>query len=274
MTLKLGLSGALGKVGLKFLEFFSQKSYKNIELTLILIKEKNNKYFTIHEQYRKLFDNIKVVMKDEKLLEFKDDFDVILDFSVPQACVDRAFEVSQLGKPFITGTTGLSNSQISELVEYAQTTPIIMAQNFSWGINFIFSILKTYTNIIPYNYFVELYESHGPQKQDAPGGTAKRIIEILKSEKLFKNIFINNFNIPLTPQDLQVFVSRNSLNTNEHRIIIKGPYEELIIQHKSFSREVYIENALKACIYSLSLKPGLYYFENINEYISQIKLEE
>ncbi len=182
MGVRLGFCGAFGKVGIKFLEYFSQSSNENVVLNAYkIIKEKNDEYQKVGNQYKSLFNNIKVITEGDKLEKFKDSFDVILDFSTPSATVRRALECSELLKPFVTGTTGFSSNDLQKLIEYAQTIPIIIAQNFTWGINFIFSILKNYTEIIPENYFVEVYESHGPQKVDAPSGTAKRIIEILNN---------------------------------------------------------------------------------------------
>lgn len=272
MVTKVALCGATGKVGYKFLQYFSKAISKKVCLSLIIVKEKDYSYNQIAEEFKSLFSNLTVVTSEQKLEEFKNIFDVLLDFSSPSATVERAEECSRLGKPVVSGTTGFTTDDLYKLIEFAQTIPVIIAQNFCWGINFIFHLLKNAAKLIPENFFVEVYESHGPQKVDAPGGTAKRLIEILKDGKFFKNVYINNFSIPLSPQDLQVLVSRNSERVNQHTITIRGPFEEVAITHRAFSRWVYIEPALKTAIFSLSLKPGLYYFENISEQLNNIIL--
>lgn len=272
MTIKIALCGATGRVGQKFIQHFSKSNYTTIKLSVIAVKEKDNEYFKLYDEFKPLFEKLKVVTAEQKLENFSEDFDVFIDFSITSSAVKRAQECSQINKPFVTGTTGFTKNDLDTLLTYAQVIPIVIAQNFTWGINYIFSMLKNTSKLIPKNFFVELYESHTPQKVDAPSGTAKRIIEILQTGKYFKNVYINSFNLPLTPDDLQVLVSRTSLNINKHKIIIRGPFEEITITHQTFSREVYIEPALKTAILSLSLRPGLYYFENINEHLANITL--
>ncbi len=272
MTTKIALCGAMGKVGRVFLQYFSKIQHKSVELSLIIIKNRDSEYKQFCDEFKSLFDKLKVLTSEQELKRFKDDFDVVIDFSTPISALKRAGECCSVGKPFITGTTGFSKSDLDNLINYAQTIPVIIAQNFTWGINYIFSVLKNTAKLIPENFFVEVYESHSPGKVDSPSGTAKRIIEILQTGKFFNNVYINSFNLPLTPQDLQVLVSRNSQNVNQHKVVIRGPFEEVTISHQTFSREVYIEPALKTAILSSKLKPGLYYFENITEHLREISL--
>lgn len=63
------------------------------------------------------------------------DADVVIDFTVPDATVENLRAAARAGVAYVTGTTGLSPEQKTEIVSLSKEIPIIHAPNFSLSVN-------------------------------------------------------------------------------------------------------------------------------------------
>lgn len=99
------------------------------------------------------------------------DFDVAIDFSLPQGfdailglCLAR-------GKPLVSGTTGLSASQLAALDAASIRIPVAWASNFSLGVAVLHALVERAARALP-GWDCDIVESHHARKLDAPSGTA------------------------------------------------------------------------------------------------------
>ena len=99
------------------------------------------------------------------------EFDVAVDFSLPDAfdailglCVAR-------GAAFVSGTTGLSDSQGVALADAATRIPLTWASNFSLGVAVLHDLVERAARALP-GWDCDIVESHHTRKLDAPSGTA------------------------------------------------------------------------------------------------------
>ena len=99
------------------------------------------------------------------------EFDVAIDFSLPQGfdavlglCLSR-------GKPLVSGTTGLSAQQIAALDAAAGTIAVAWASNFSLGVALLHELVERAARALP-GWDCDIVESHHVRKLDAPSGTA------------------------------------------------------------------------------------------------------
>ena len=99
------------------------------------------------------------------------EFDVAIDFSLPEGfdailglCLAR-------GKPLVSGTTGLSNEQIAALDAASATIPLVWASNFSLGVAVLHDLVERAARSLP-GWDCDIVESHHTRKLDAPSGTA------------------------------------------------------------------------------------------------------
>ena len=99
------------------------------------------------------------------------DFDVAVDFSLPEGfdailglCVAR-------GAAFVSGTTGLSDAQEAALAAAATRIPLIWASNFSLGVAVLHDLVERAARALP-GWDCDIVESHHTRKLDAPSGTA------------------------------------------------------------------------------------------------------
>ncbi|MDN5872253.1 MAG: 4-hydroxy-tetrahydrodipicolinate reductase, partial [Nitrococcus sp.] len=105
--------------------------------------------------------------------------DVLIDFSSPAATMANVAICREAGKPIVIGTTGLDDAQRRELTRAAQVLPIVLAPNFSAGVNLAFKLIELAAQVLGDEFDIEVIEAHHRHKVDAPSGTALRMGEIL-----------------------------------------------------------------------------------------------
>ncbi|WP_133500099.1 4-hydroxy-tetrahydrodipicolinate reductase [Cognatilysobacter terrigena] len=104
-------------------------------------------------------------------LDSAPDFDVAIDFSLPEAfdavldlCVRRRV-------PLVSGTTGLSDAQRAAIDAAAMTIPVVWAANFSLGVAVLGDLVERAAKVLA-GWDCDIVEAHHIHKKDAPSGTA------------------------------------------------------------------------------------------------------
>lgn len=99
------------------------------------------------------------------------EFDVAIDFSLPEGfdpvldlCVAR-------GSAFVSGTTGLDDAQRAALDAAATGVPVLWASNFSLGVAVLHALVERAAAALP-GWDCDIVEQHHTRKRDAPSGTA------------------------------------------------------------------------------------------------------
>ena len=169
----------------------------------------------------------------------------VIDFSSP-VLFDLTLRWCLLNNcPFVSGTTALTNKQKNDLKKAGKKIPVFYEENMSWGIWQIKQWIKT---VSLQNYDLLLEDIHHKNKKDKPSGTA------LKLEKQFS---------AWARKKLQIISFRKGREFGTHRIIFKGPQEQVLLEHKALSRQLFAEGALKALKWLIKKPPGLYSFEGM-----------
>ena len=101
-----------------------------------------------------------------------DDFDVLIDFTLPKATMAHAELCRHHGKGIVIGTTGLSPEQKSRLAEVAKEIAVVFAPNMSVGVNLMFKLLSVAASVLGEDADIEIIEAHHRHKVDSPSGTA------------------------------------------------------------------------------------------------------
>ena len=99
-------------------------------------------------------------------------FDVLIDFSVPEATAVNAQFCAAHQKKMVIGTTGLNQEQTAQIVTAGNTSAICMASNFSTGVNLCFKLAELAAKVLGDETDIEIIEAHHRHKVDAPSGTA------------------------------------------------------------------------------------------------------
>ncbi|PYI60966.1 MAG: 4-hydroxy-tetrahydrodipicolinate reductase, partial [Verrucomicrobia bacterium] len=176
--------------------------------------------------------------------------DVAIDFSNPDAITEICRAVLQHGKSLVIGTTGHSQKQRQLIEDAARSLPIVLASNFSVGVNVLFWLTRKAAELIGQEFNPEIIETHHKMKKDAPSGTAKTLAEILKGARK------NQDEIPI--QSI-----REGEIVGEHTVIFTGPGERLELTHRAASREIFARGALRAADWIMGKPPGLYSMQDV-----------
>ena len=170
------------------------------------------------------------------------DFDVLIDFSVPDAIYNIARYCTEKHKPAVLAVTGYSQEQEKIIEELSEKVPVFRAENLSIGINIMKKLIKTVSETLGWN--AEIIEKHHIRKKDAPSGTALLLAENINESIPIHSIRLGNI-------------------AGEHSIIFSQGHEILEIRHTALSKKVFAEGAVKAARFIVSAGKGIYSMDNI-----------
>jgi 4-hydroxy-tetrahydrodipicolinate reductase len=174
--------------------------------------------------------------------------DVAIDFSQADSINEICRAASQHAKSLVIGTTGHSQQQRKTIEETAHSVPIVLASNFSVGVNALFWLTQKAAELFGSDFNPEIVETHHTMKKDAPSGTAKTLTEILKG--------VRSSEIPI--QSI-----REGEVVGEHTVIFKGPGESLELTHRAANRGIFAGGALRAAKWIINKPPGLYSMQDV-----------
>ena len=103
----------------------------------------------------------------------------LVDFSVPSATLEILAICRAAGKAMVIGTTGIDAAGRETIRAAARDIPIVMAPNYSVGVNLSFKLIEVAATVLGDDVDIEVIEAHHRGKVDAPSGTALKIGEIL-----------------------------------------------------------------------------------------------
>lgn len=174
--------------------------------------------------------------------------DVVIDFSVADAteAICRACAAHQ--KPLVLGTTGHDARQKESITAAARLIPIVFAANFSIGVNVLFALTRRAAELSGSEFDVDVIEMHHRTKKDAPSGTAKRLVEILRGAR---------------GGEIAAKSVRAGDIVGEHMVILSGAGERLELTHRASSRETFAVGALRAARWAIKQPAGLYNMEDV-----------
>jgi 4-hydroxy-tetrahydrodipicolinate reductase len=188
--------------------------------------------------------------------------DVMIDFSSPKASIEHLLETIKCSKPVVMGTTGFSETEISEIKAAAKKIPIVFSPNMSVGVNLLFKLAEDAAKAVP-GYDMEIIEFHHNQKKDAPSGTAVKLLEIL-SRALGKDpkktgVFGREGIIGARSKDeIGVMAVRAGDIVGDHTVLLAGQGERIELTHRAHSRDTLAAGALRAAKWIYGKTPGLY----------------
>ncbi len=174
--------------------------------------------------------------------------DVAIDFSQADSIDEICRAALQHGKPLVIGTTGHSQQQRKTIETTAHAVPIVLASNFSVGVNVLFWLTQKAAEFLGSDFNPEIVETHHKMKKDAPSGTAKTLAEILKA--------VRN-------REISVQSIREADVVGEHTVIFSGPGESLELTHRAANRGIFAGGALRAAKWIINKPPGLYSMQNV-----------
>ena len=204
-------------------------------------------------------DDIKRVLKD---------FDVLIDFTRPEATLDALSICQSAGKAMVIGTTGFSDDALKVIDQASSDIPIVFAPNMSVGVNLTLKLLETTAKVIGTDSNIEIVEAHHRHKVDAPSGTALKMGEVIANAlgRDLSDCAVYGREGKEGPRDRQTigFSSiRGGDVVGEHTVTFFMEGERVEITHKASSRMTYANGAVKASQWLTNQPNGLYSMQDV-----------
>lgn len=189
--------------------------------------------------------------------------DVYIDFTAPAATRSIAQLAAARRRPAVIGTTGLTAADEAALDELARVAPIVVAANFSLGVNLVLGLVRTAAAVLGPEWDAEVVETHHRAKRDAPSGTALMIAKAIAaghgSDYDAVKRHSRDGDIGPRPQgQIGVSTVRGGDVIGEHTATFFGPAERIEIGHRASSRAIFAAGALRAAAWVVGRPPGRY----------------
>jgi 4-hydroxy-tetrahydrodipicolinate reductase len=196
------------------------------------------------------------------------DFDVLIDFTVPDATVSNLAVCVTHHKKIVIGTTGFDQAGLEAIDRAADSIAILFAANYSVGVNLCLKLLKQAAEVLNDDYDVEIIEGHHRYKIDAPSGTALRMGEVvaealgrdLKTCAVYGREGITGARDPST---IGFATIRAGDIVGDHTVLFATEGERVEITHKASSRMTFAKGAARACGWLMSKDKGLFDMQDV-----------
>jgi 4-hydroxy-tetrahydrodipicolinate reductase len=196
------------------------------------------------------------------------EFDVLIDFTRPEATLLNLEFCRRHGRRMVIGTTGFDDSGKAKIAESAKDIGIVYAPNMSVGVNLSFKLLELAARVLGDSVDIEIVEAHHRYKVDAPSGTALRMGEVI-ARTLGRDlkkcaVYAREGNTGERPRDAIGFsVVRAGDIVGDHTVLFAGGGERVEIRHHAESRATFATGALRAARWVAGKKTGLYDMQDV-----------
>ena len=203
-----------------------------------------------------------VTITDDPLALFTH-IDGIIDFTVPEATIALAELSAQARIVHVIGTTGIGEDGEAKIRAAARHARIIKSGNMSLGVNLLAVMVRKVAAALGEDFDIEVLEMHHRHKIDAPSGTALLLGQAaadgrgidLKS----RSVRSRDGHTGARPQgDIGFATLRGGSVVGDHTVMFAGAAERIELTHKAESRDIFARGAVRAALWGMDRKPGLY----------------
>ena len=189
--------------------------------------------------------------------------DVYVDFSAPAATIAMATLAREHRLAGVIGTTGLGADGEAALAKLAEVAPIVVAANFSLGVNLLLGLVEKAARALGPEWDAEIVETHHRAKRDAPSGTALMIAHAIAaghgSDYDTVKRHARDGDVGPRPRgEIGVSAVRGGDVIGEHVATFFGAAERIEIGHRATSRSIFAAGALRAAAWVVGKPPGRY----------------
>ena len=204
----------------------------------------------------------------ESLEKCASQFDVLVDFTRPEATMAALPVCVAHGKRMVIGTTGFSAEQRAQLAGAAKHVAICLSGNFSIGINLCLKLVAEAARALGNDFDIEIVEAHHRHKVDAPSGTALMLGEAAAlgaGRKLADSaLYARQGHVGARERATIGFSTiRGGDVVGDHSVLFLGEGERVEITHKASSRLNFANGAVRAAAWLAGRKPGLYSMQDV-----------
>jgi len=262
---RIAVTGAAGRMGKHLIEAIQQQEGTTLAVAIerpdsSLLGSDAGELAGIGKNGVKIVGDIRSVLND---------FDVLIDFSVPVATLDNIRACASAGKKIVIGTTGFSPEQQTQFQKDISGIAVCKASNFSTGVNLCFKLLEMASSVLGgEDYDIEVYEAHHRHKIDAPSGTAISMAEVVAKTlgRDLKTCAVYGREGQTGARDRNTIgfaTVRGGDVVGDHTVSFMADGERIEITHKASSRMAFARGAVRAAAWLHHQKAGLYDMQDV-----------
>lgn len=262
--IRIAISGASGRMGLTLVKAITQTP----ETTLTVAIDRADSPAISKDTGELAALGATGVKVSNNLADVADQFDVLIDFTRPDAAMEYVEFCRQQGKKMVIGTTGFNEAQKAKIAEAAQVIAIMMAPNMSIGVNLSLKLLELAAKVMGGYTDIEIIEAHHRHKVDAPSGTALRMGEVIAKTlgRDLKDCAVYGREGITGERDRATIgfsTIRAGDTVGEHTVIFADEGERIEITHKASSRMTFANGAVRATIWLKDKTKGLFDMQDV-----------
>jgi 4-hydroxy-tetrahydrodipicolinate reductase len=180
-------------------------------------------------------------------------FDVVIDFTTPEAVIPNLRACLANGVRVVVGTTGWYE-HLADMRDLAvrKGAGFLYGTNFSIGVQAMLRVARELAIAAPH-YKFSIVETHHTDKKDAPSGTALTLKRVLESANPSLKVEITS--------------KREGDASGIHIIEARSGNDLIELKHEAFSRRGFAEGAVRAAEW-IAGKTGVWEFSEIAAQIS------
>lgn len=178
-------------------------------------------------------------------------FDVVIDFTTPEAVVANMRACLANSAKMVIGTTGWYD-RLPDMKALAERrgASLLYGTNFSVGVQLMFQLAKMMSaELRKFGYTFAISETHHLTKLDVPSGTALTLRDAVKQACNMADVPINSI--------------RHGEAVGLHVLEASGNGDKIVLTHESHSRRPFAEGAVKAAEWLWEAKPAVYDFRDV-----------
>lgn len=195
-------------------------------------------------------------------------FDVLIDFTRPDAVLQHLELCRTAAKAMVIGTTGLAIAQKAAIAAAATQIPIVAAPNMSVGVNLCFKLLELTAQVLGDQVDIEIIEAHHRHKIDAPSGTALAMGQVIAKTlgRDLEHCAVYGRQGATGARDRSAIgfaTVRAGDIVGEHTALFADVGERIEITHRASSRMTFAKGAVRAAVWLQEQPPGLYDMQDV-----------
>ena len=193
--------------------------------------------------------------------------DVVIDFSLHDATHAITELAAENEKPIVIGTTGHSADEKESIASFSSRIPMVWAGNYSTGVNLLFHLTRIAAEALGEDFDPEVVEAHHRNKQDAPSGTAERLLEVLREARKLPPEAISHGRSGIVGERPKDQIGSHALRggdvVGDHLVWFAGEGERIELSHRATDRRIFASGALRAAHWVVGQSPGLYSMQEV-----------
>jgi 4-hydroxy-tetrahydrodipicolinate reductase len=181
-------------------------------------------------------------------------FDVVIDFTTPEAAVQNMRACLATGAKMVIGTTGWYD-RLSDMRGHAERkgAGLLYGTNFSISVQVMMDLAATMGKALKNaGYEFSIQETHHVSKLDSPSGTAISLAKVVEAAT----------GLPEVP----IEAIRDGDVMGLHTLEARSTVDRLVLTHESFSRRGFAEGAVRAAEWLVS-RTGCFDFRDVYQQV-------